>query len=88
MSLDINKLATFGDARRDILETLQMLKAGTLPVTTGMAIFAGHKVLNDNIQTEINVAKFALQTKDEAHKFGRLVGMGQRLIANDENQLA
>jgi hypothetical protein len=88
MALDVNKLATFGDVRRDILETLQMLKSGTIPVSTGMALFAGHKVLNDNIQAEINVAKFALQTKDEAHKFGRLVGMGQRLIANDENQIA
>ena len=81
MSLDINRLATFGDVRRDILETLQMLKRGEIPVGHAQTIFAGHKVLNDNVQVEINCAKLALLAKDEAHAFIPLVKMGQNLIS-------
>jgi len=80
MSLDVNRLATFGDVRRDILDTLQMLKNKEIPVSLGMAIFAGHKVLNDNVQVEINCAKLALQTKNEAHAFIPLVQMGSNMI--------
>jgi len=42
--------------------------------------------LNDNVQTEINAAKLALSADDKGHKFGRLVGMGQRLIGNSSGQ--
>jgi hypothetical protein len=48
-----------------------------------MAIAANMKVLNDNIQVEINAAKLALQTEDRAHSFGRVARMGQQLIGND-----
>lgn len=82
------QIATFGDARRMILETIMELRAGTLPATTGMAIAANMKVLNDSVQVEINAAKLSLQTEDRAHNFGRVVGMGQRLIGNDESQIA
>ena len=84
--MDSNQLMTFGDARRIIIDTIVQLRNGTMPATTGMAIAANMKVLNDNVQTEINAAKLALQTEGRAHSFGRVVGMGQRLIGNSSGQ--
>lgn len=88
MAIEGNQLATFGDARRMILDTIQSLKAGNMDVSRGMAIAANFKVLNDNVQVEINAAKMALLTEGKAHQFGRVVGMGQRLIGNTGEQLS
>lgn len=71
-----------------ILDTIVQLRHGDMDVSRGMAIAANMKVLNDNIQVEINAAKLALQTEGRAHSFGRVVGMGQRLIGNDGSQVA
>ena len=71
-----------------ILDTIMELKNGTMDVNRGMAIAANMKVLNDNVQTEINAAKLAFQTEGRAHNFGRVVGMGQRLIGNQSGQEA
>jgi len=84
--MDANQLMTFGDARRIIIDTISQLRSGTMNATTGMAIAANMKVLNDNVQTEINAAKLALQTEGRAHNFGRVVQMGQRLIGNSTGQ--
>lgn len=88
MAIDGNQLATFGDTRRLILDTIQALKSGDMDVSRGMAIAASMKVLNDNVQVEINAAKMALATEGKAHQFGRVVGMGQRMIGNDSSQIA
>ncbi len=84
--MDANQLMTFGDARRIIIDTISQLRSGTMNATTGMAIAANMKVLNDTVQTEINAAKLALQTEGRAHNFGRVVQMGQRLIGNSTGQ--
>lgn len=86
--MDVNQLATFGDVRRMIVETIVLLRDEKMDVGRGMAIAANMKVLNDNVQVEINAAKMALVTEGKAHSFGRLVGMGQRLIGNDGSQVA
>lgn len=86
--MDANQLMTFGDARRIIIDTIVQLRNGSMNASTGMAIAANMKVLNDNVQTEINAAKMALATEGKAHNFGRMVGMGQRLIGNDGSQQA
>jgi hypothetical protein len=86
--MEINQLATFGDARRMILDTIMELRRGDMDVGRGMAIAANMKVLNDNVQVEINAAKMALATEGKANQFGRIVGMGQRLIGNDSSQPA
>jgi hypothetical protein len=86
--MDVNQLATFGDVRRMIIDTLVQLKEGNMDVSRGMAIAANMKVLNDSVQVEINAAKMALATEGKAHSFGRIVGMGQRLIGNDGSQAA
>lgn len=86
--MDVNQLMTFGDVRRMIVDTIVQLREEKMPASTGMAIAANMKVLNDNIQVEINAAKLALQTEGRAHSFGRVVGMGQRLIGNDGSQAA
>lgn len=86
MAIEGNQLATFGDVRRDILDTIRDLKSKDMDVNRGMAVFAGYKVLNDNIQAEINTAKLAIATEGKAHQFGRVVGMGRRLIGNDAGQ--
>lgn len=86
--MDANQLMTFGDVRRMIIDTIVQLREGKMDATRGMAIAANMKVLNDNVQTEINAAKLALQTEGRAHTFGRVVGMGQRLIGNDSGTAA
>jgi len=86
--VDVNQLMTFGDVRRMIVDTIVQLREEKMPASTGMAIAANMKVLNDNIQVEINAAKLALQTEGRAHNFGRVVGMGRRLIGNDDSQAA
>ena len=88
MAIEGNQLATFGDTRRLILDTIQALKSGDMDVSRGMAIAANMKVLNDSVQVEINAAKMALATEGKAHSFGRIVGMGQRMIGNDGGQIA
>lgn len=84
--MDAQQLMTFGDVRRMILDTIVALRDDKMDVNRGMAIAAHFKMLNDNIQVEINAAKMCLASKDEAHNFGRIVGMGQRLIGNDQSQ--
>lgn len=84
--MDANQLMTFGDARRIIIDTIVQLRTGDMSAATGMAIAANMKVLNENVQTEINAAKMALATEGKAHNFGRIVGMGQRLIGNGSTQ--
>ena len=86
--MDIEQLTTFGDVRRMILNTIVALRDDKMDVSRGMAIAANFKVLNDNIQVEINAAKMALASKNEAHNFGRIVGMGRRLIGNSGEQQA
>lgn len=86
--MEINQIATFGDARRMILDTIVELRRGDMDISRGMAIAANMKVLNDSVQVEINAAKMALATEGRAHQFGRIVGMGQRLLGNDPSQQA
>ncbi len=84
--MDANQLMTFGDVRRMIIDTIVALRDEKMDVSRGMAIAANMKVLNDNVQVEINAAKLALATEGKAHTFGRVVGMGRRLIGNDVAQ--
>ena len=86
--MNINQIATFGDARRMILDTIVELRSGSMETGRGMAIAANMKVLNDSIQTEINAAKMVIQAQQAGHNFGRMVGMGQKQIGNSEGQEA
>lgn len=80
------EVETFGDVRRLILETVLALREGEISVPCGMAVAANMKVLNDNIQVEINAAKLSIATEGTAHQFGSVVRMGRRLI-NDNATL-
>ena len=71
-----------------ILDTIVALRDNKMDVNRGMAIAAHFKVLNDNIQVEVNAAKMSLAAKDETNNFGRMVGMGQRFIGNSSDQQA
>lgn len=84
--MQANQLMTFGDVRRMIVDTIVALRDDQMDISRGMAIAANFKVLNDNIQVEINAAKMAMAAKDEAYNFGRIAPMGQRLIGNDASQ--
>ena len=86
--MEINQLATFGDQRRMILDTIMELKAGTMDVGRGMAIAANMKVLNDSVQVEINTVKMSIAARQAGHDFGRIVGMGQKMIGNSAEQMA
>jgi hypothetical protein len=86
LEMETNQLITFGDVRRMILDTIVALRDDKMDVSRGMAIAANFKVLNDNIQVEINAAKMAIATEGKAHNFGRVAGMGQRFIGNSSEQ--
>lgn len=83
----IENILTFGDARRIIIDTILQLRSGDMPASTGMAIAANMKVLNDSVQTEINAAKLSLMTEGHAHNFGKVVTMGKRFIGNDSESV-
>lgn len=82
------ELRTFGDARRIIIETILALRKGDMPASTGMAIAANMKVLNDNVQVEINAAKMALATEGKAHEFGKVTRMGTLLIGSNSKNVS
>jgi hypothetical protein len=86
--LNVNQLATFGDVRRMMLDTIVDLRSAEMDATRGMAIAANFKVLNDNINAEVGVSKLCLVTEGTLHEFGKVVGMGRKLIGNDASQLA
>lgn len=86
--MEAEQLTTFGDVRRMILNTIVALRDDKMDVSRGMALAANFKVLNDNVQVEINAAKMAMLTEGKAHNFGRIVGMGQKLIGNSGDQRA
>ena len=79
----VSAITTFGDARRMLLDVIQDLRSGDMPVDRGMAIAATMKVINDNINSEINAAKMCAMTEGGAHEFGKIVGMGKRLIGTN-----
>jgi hypothetical protein len=79
---------TFGDTRRIIIDTVLQVRNGTMSASQGAAVAGLMDALVKNVQVEINAAKMALATEGKAHNFGRIVGMGQRLIGNDGNQQA
>lgn len=80
-----DEILTFGDVRRAIVQTIVDLRNGRMDAARGMAIAANMKVLNDNVQVEINAAKLAIQTEGRAHSFGQVVSMGRRLIGSDSS---
>jgi hypothetical protein len=80
----VNRVDTFGDVRRLILETVINIRDENITVSQGMAIAANIKVLNDNIQAEINAAKLSIATEGRAHQFGNVVSMGRRLISDND----
>ena len=88
MSLDPNQIMSFGDFRRAIIADIAAIRNKELDVSQATAMGALYKEVNANIQAEINAAKMALATEDKAHNFGKVVGMGRRLIGNDGNQEA
>lgn len=88
MTLPTHSITSFGDARRMLLETIQAVREGELDTSKGTVIAALMKEVNSNIQVEINQAKMVIMANKEGHNFGRMVGMGQKVIGNAENQEA
>ena len=76
------QISSFGDARRMILNTINELRQGTMNASTGLAIAANMKVLNDSVQVEVNAAKLSYMTEGRAFNFGKVVQMGQRALVD------
>jgi hypothetical protein len=66
-----------------LLDVIQELRNGEMSVDRGLAIAATMKVVNDNINSEINAAKMCVMTEGTAHEFGKVVVMGRRLIGTN-----
>jgi len=47
-------------------------KVAAYQISTGLAIAANMKVLNDNMQCEINAAKVSMLARDKGYEFGML----------------
>jgi hypothetical protein len=88
MTLPINQIATTGDSRRKVLDVMDRLMDGTMDVSRGEAVVACLEAITKNMQAEVNVAKMVLTSNAAGHSFGRMVGMGQRIIGNDKDGLA
>lgn len=88
MTVEASSLVTFGDARRTILEALAAVRNGDVSPAQAEAMRGLLDVVNKNVQVEINAAKLSAATAGTAHEFGKVVGMGQRLIANATGQQA
>lgn len=86
--METNQLMTFGDVRRTILDTIVAVRDEKMDIGRGMAIAALFKTLNDNVQVEVNAAKTAMRAKETGHDFGRVVGMGQKVIGNSQEQIS
>lgn len=82
MSLDTTQIMTFGDVRRSIISDIAAVRNRTMTVAEAGALGQLYKELHANIQVEINAAKMALATEGKAHDFGKVVGMGRRLIGD------
>jgi hypothetical protein len=77
-----NGIKSFGDARLLLVETIVSLKSGEMDVSRGMAIAANMKVLNDNVQAEINAAKLALKAAETGRNFGDVMEMGKTCLVS------
>jgi hypothetical protein len=84
MSVDATQLMSFGDFRRSIINDIAAVRRGELEVSRASVMASLYKEVNSNIQVEINAAKMSLATEDKAHQFGKVVGMGRRLIGGAE----
>ena len=82
---DISHIMTFGDVRKSIIDDIAKIRSGELEQGRGQVLVGLYKELNSNIQTEINATKLALQTEEKAHNFGKVMGMGRRLITNGDS---
>lgn len=76
----VTSISSYGDARKLILETMIQLRDGSIPVSTGMAIAANMKVINDNLQAEINAAKLSLIASERGLNFGKITQLGKTEI--------
>lgn len=81
----IEKVETFGDVRTLIIETVMQIRDGGLEPNQANAMAMQLKLLNDNLQVEINAAKLYIQAEKEGHKIGKLVRLGRRMIDDNSN---
>jgi hypothetical protein len=82
-----NTILTFGDARKMIVDTIIDLKSGKMEVSRGMAIAANMKVLNDNIQAEINAAKLSMIAEKNGKDFGGVLKLGKRILCDNNTPM-
>jgi hypothetical protein len=76
----LNEINDFGAARKFILDCMVQVREGTLPPSAINALINGMKVVNENIQAEVNVAKVSLLYEKEGKKFAENVVMGKTKI--------
>ncbi len=88
MAIDGTQTMGFGDFRRTMINDINAIRNDELSVAKATAMGVIYKEVNSNIQIEINATKMALATEEKAHSFGKVVGMGRRLIANGKDQEA
>ena len=79
----IERVETFGDVRSLIIETVMLIRDGGLDPNQANAMATQIKLLNDNLQVEINAAKLYIQADKEGHRMGNLVKLGRRVL-NDK----
>lgn len=72
---------TFGQSRQVILDVIQGLRDGKIEPNVAEAIRGQLCELHKSVAVEVNAAKLAFLTRDQAMNFGPVVKMGQLKIA-------
>lgn len=75
---------SFAGSRKLILQTVLDVRDGRLTPGQGTAMSQLFKEMNSNINAECQVNKLSLLTEGRAHEFGRVAGLGKRLLTAEE----
>ena len=77
---EVQEINDFGAARKFILDSLILIRDGKIPPKTVNTMINGLKVVNENVQVEVNVAKVSLLYAEKGKEFTKIVEMGKTSI--------
>ena len=80
---DIQQVATLGDVRRIIGNSLLALARKEISATDVAAMAKGVDAISNSLQAEISLAKVRIEMRESGSELGKLVRIGATLIGND-----
>lgn len=83
---DMEEVATQGDLRRIVANSLLALARKEVSATDVEAMAKGLDSISNSLNAEIRVAKAKIELREHGGDIGKLVHMGQMLIGNPPKQ--